>query len=109
MSELSKHIMENCRLQREPIYFTPVIYDELLEICGTNNASDITVQTNQEVFAEIHGKMYRVNTRKLTSQEVTDLANYIYGPNASALIASGKDIDTNHVIKKDNKINKAYL
>lgn len=104
MSELSKHIMENCRLQREPIYFTPVIYDELLEICGTNNASDITIQTNQEVFAEIHGKMYRVNTRKLTSQEVTDLANYIYGPNASALIASGKDIDTNHVIKKNNKI-----
>ena len=104
MSKISKNILEKCRLPREPVYFIPEIYDELLEICGNNGASDITVQTNQEVFAEIHGKLYRVNNRKLTSQEVVDLANYIYGPNASALIASGKDIDTNHAIKRDNQV-----
>lgn len=93
---------EKYMLPREPVYFTPEIYDQLLELCGNNNTSDITVQTNQEVFAEIEGKLHRVNRRKLTSQEVTDLACHIYGPNASALIASGKDIDTNYAIKRDN-------
>ena len=63
----------------------------------------LPVQTNQEVFAEIHGKLHRVIRRKLTSQEVIDFCCYIYGPNASALISSGKDIDTHHIIKDGDK------
>jgi defect in organelle trafficking protein DotB len=95
---LEKYIFPN-----EPVYFTPDVYDTLLTFCGDLGTSDISIQTNQEVFAEIHGKLHRVTRRKLTSQEVIDFCCYIYGPNASALISSGKDIDTHHIIKDGDK------
>ncbi len=101
--DLDKYFFPN-----EPVYFTPDSYDVLLTFCGNLGASDITVQTNQEVFVEIHGKLHRVSRRKLTSQEVIDFCCYIYGPNASALISSGKDIDTHHVIKDKDGENQLY-
>jgi defect-in-organelle-trafficking protein DotB len=51
------------------------------------------------VFAEIEGKQIRLTQRRLTLQEVSDLINYIYGPNATAMIFSGTDIDTSYRVR----------
>ena len=90
--------MEN-RLPNEPAYFIPDQLDRLLIFCYKKNASDITIQTGEPVFAEIYGRQVKITGRPLTLQEVSDLINYIYGANAAALISSGTDIDTNYRVK----------
>ncbi len=83
----------------EPTRFTAAQMDRLLEFCTNINASDITIQTNQAIFAEVYGRLIRVTTRKLSNTEVGDLLNAIYGPNGTAQIMSGVDIDTYYEFK----------
>jgi len=64
-------------------------------------ASDITFQTNEPVWCEIHGRLYKVTRRALTAAEVQDILNRLYGANGAAQIASGKDIDMAHEIRPD--------
>ncbi len=78
----------------EPTRFTPKYLDSLLAFCNELNASDITLQTNEPVYAEIYGKLYRITKRKLSNTEVGDLLNSIYGPNGTTQILSGLDVDT---------------
>ncbi len=87
----------------EPSYFTPEHLDRLLVFCYKNGSSDISVQTGECAFAEIEGKLIRMTERSLIQQEVQDLINYIYGPNATALVSSGTDIDTSYVVKFSSK------
>ncbi len=80
----------------EPLRFTPRHIDELLTFCTESNASDITFQTNEPVFAEIHGKLYRITKRRISNAEVSELLNAIYGPNGTTQILSGHDVDTHY-------------
>jgi defect-in-organelle-trafficking protein DotB len=59
-------------------------------------ASDITLQTGERVFAESYGRLLRITQRKLSNTEVSETLNLIYGPNGSAQILSGVDIDTHY-------------
>lgn len=86
-------------LPNEPAYFIPAQLDRLLSFCYKHGASDISVQSGEPVFAEIEGRQLKVTQRRLTLQEVSDLINYIYGPNATAMIFSGTDIDTSYRVK----------
>ncbi len=83
----------------EPTYFTPDYLDKLLVFCHQNGASDISIQSGEEVFCEVEGRQLRVTRRKLTLQETSDLSNHVYGPNATAMIFGGHDIDTNYRVK----------
>lgn len=83
----------------EPIRFTNVDFDKLLEYCVNNRASDVTLQSNDKVMAEIHGKLYRITLRDLKHNEVADILNFIYGPNGVAQLLSGTDLDTHYEIK----------
>lgn len=80
----------------EPSRFTPKHLDNLLAFCNELNASDITLQTNEPIFAEIYGRLYRLTKRKLSNTEVGDLLNSIYGPNGTTQILSGLDVDTHY-------------
>ncbi|MBS0358306.1 MAG: Flp pilus assembly complex ATPase component TadA, partial [Proteobacteria bacterium] len=88
-------------ISNEPTRFSPPFLDKLLEHCETHNASDITIQTNEGIFAEIYGRLYRITNRKLSNTEVSDLINFIYGPNGTAQLLSGKDVDTHYEFKPD--------
>ena len=44
---------------QEPLRFEPNHLDNLLLHCSKINASDITIQTNEPVFVEIYGKLYK--------------------------------------------------
>lgn len=86
-------------LPNEPNYFVAPHFDRLLAFCCEHKASDITFQTGEVIFAEIHGRQCRVTQRRLTLQELSDIIKHVYGPNATAMIFAGSDIDTHYRIK----------
>lgn len=90
---------EQFLLENEPLRFTAQEVDSLLVACAQHQASDITFQTNEVIFAEIHGKLHPVTRRKLSSNEVSDILNAIYGANGTAQIMSGVDIDTHYEVR----------
>lgn len=84
---------------QEPARMTIDAVNEVLIHCVKNGASDITFQTGEPVIAEIYGKLNRVTRRKLANMEVGEILNAMYGPNATTMIMSGKDIDTHYEIR----------
>ncbi len=91
--------MNEYLLQDEPIRFSTETLDRMLLHCVNLSASDITLQTNTPVFAEIHGRLYPITSRKLSNTEVGDMLNAIYGSNGTTQIFSGKDVDTQYEIR----------
>lgn len=83
-------------MPNEPVRFASVHLDRLLEHCETLSASDITIQTNQCIYAEVYGRLLRITNRKLSNTEVSEMLNTIYGPNGTTQILSGKDVDTDY-------------
>jgi len=57
------------------------------------------LQTGEPILAEIYGRLKKVTRRKLSNTEVGDILNAMYGPNATTLIMSGKDLDTHYEIR----------
>ena len=92
----------------EPTRFTPVFLDKLLEFAEHLSASDITIQTNEPVFAEIYGSLIKLTNRKLSNTEIGDLINGIYGPNATTQLLSGKDIDTHYEFRPNRGVRYRY-
>lgn len=84
---------------KEPVRFNQEKLDELLMFCSKNNASDITIQTNEAVFSEVYGKLHRVTRRDLSNNEVGDMINQIYGPNGTTQLLSGVEVDTHYEIR----------
>ncbi len=84
---------------KEPMRFSMKDFERLLSFCTENHASDITIQTSEVVYAEIHGKLAQLTNRKLTNTEVGDLLNNIYGPNGTTQILTGQDVDTHYEFK----------
>lgn len=88
--------MLNHLLPNEPARFTPAILDEILAHCEALNASDITLQNNEPIYAEVYGRLLRITQRELSITEIRELLNYIYGPNATTQVLSGQDVDTHY-------------
>ncbi len=86
-------------LPNEPTRFDPAAIASLLEHCETLNASDITLQTNAPIFAEVYGRLVKLTHRTLSNTEIGDMINSMYGPNATAQLMSGEDIDTYYEFK----------
>jgi defect-in-organelle-trafficking protein DotB len=83
----------------EPIRLNIDIANEILIHCVKLGASDITLQADEPVIAEIYGKLIKVTRRRLSNNEIGEVLNAIYGPNATTIIMSGKDIDTHYEIR----------
>ncbi|MBA2650210.1 MAG: Dot/Icm type IV secretion system ATPase DotB [Legionella sp.] len=92
----------------EPTRFNPSFMDKMLEHTAKLNASDITIQTSEPIYAEVYGKLLRVTNRKLSNTEVGDLINSIYGPNATTQLLSGKDIDTHYEFRPNRGVRFRY-
>jgi defect in organelle trafficking protein DotB len=82
----------------EPARFNIDKIKELLVYLSKKNASDITIQTEEPIFAEIYGKLHPVTKRSLTNNEVSEIINAMYGANGTAQIYGGVDIDTHYEI-----------
>lgn len=83
-------------MPNEPVRFTPAHLQSLLAYCHQLNASDITIQTNEPIYAEVYGRLIRVTNRKLSNTEVGEILNTIYGPNGTTQLLSGSDVDTHY-------------
>jgi defect-in-organelle-trafficking protein DotB len=84
------------QLPKEPLRFNATDVDKLLGYCTKIEASDITLQTDEPVTVEIYGHLYKITKHKLSNTEVGDILNAIYGPNGTAQILSGRDVDTHY-------------
>lgn len=90
-------------LPDEPIRFTPKDMDRLLLHCTKKNASDVTIQTDSKILVEVYGRLYPVTQRTISNTEVGEMINGIYGPNGTAQLSSGKDVDTHYEIRPDRQ------
>ena len=91
--------MNDFLLAEEPIRFSTESLDRMLLHCVNLSASDVTLQSNALILAEIHGRLYPITTRRLSNTEVGDMLNAIYGSNGTTQIYSGKDVDTQYEIR----------
>lgn len=83
----------------EPVRLTVEQANEILMHCVKLGASDITLQTGEPIIAEVYGKLKKVTRRRLSNTEVGEVLNAMYGPNATTIIMSGKDIDTHYEVR----------
>lgn len=89
---------EQYAFPQEPRAFDPLSFDALLMHASRMGASDITLQTEEAVYAYIEGRNLRMTKRVLTSNEVETVTNHIYGSNGVAQVRNGVDIDTRHPV-----------
>ncbi|HEX2548672.1 MAG TPA: Dot/Icm type IV secretion system ATPase DotB [Gammaproteobacteria bacterium] len=83
----------------EPIRLAIESANEILIHCVKLGASDITIQTGEPIFAEIYGRLVKVTRRRLSNTEVGEVINAMYGPNGTAQLMSGRDVDTHYEIR----------
>lgn len=101
--------MSNIRLMPdEPTRFTPLFMDKMLEHAESLNASDITIQTGEPIYAEVYGQLLKITNRRLSNTELGDLINSIYGPNATTQLLSGHDIDTHYEFRPNRGMRYRY-
>lgn len=103
MSDLHSALMHN-----EPLRFTKNELDALLSHAIALNTSDITLQTNEVIFGEIYGQLKRLTKRALSNTEVGDVINGIYGPNGTAQLLSGQDLDTHYEYRPSRGIRHRF-
>jgi defect-in-organelle-trafficking protein DotB len=84
---------------QEPIRLSADSMDEILIHASKLGASDVTFQTNEPIYAEIFGQLKKITRRRLSNTEVGEIINTLYGPNGTAQIMSGKDVDTHYEIR----------
>lgn len=85
----------------EPDRFTEGHVDDFLLWCVKQNSSDITIQTDRPAYNEIHGVLYPGLFRSIDASDMAVFLSKIYGPEAQARLASGKDLDVSYEIRPD--------
>jgi defect-in-organelle-trafficking protein DotB len=74
-------------------------FDDLLRWCGDRKASDITITPDQHVLAEIGGKLCRVTSRTISSNEIENCVRYVYAENGPGEALAGNDLDPSHEVR----------
>lgn len=78
--------------------------EDFIYWCTEQKTSDITIQTDERVKCEIHGKLFTVTKKRLSRVEVANFVTKIYGSDgAIARLNSGEDIDMPWSLKRDKK------
>jgi defect-in-organelle-trafficking protein DotB len=81
--------------------FTDDLVDEFLLWCVKKNSSDVSIQTDRPVYNEIYGTLYPATFRPLDAADMNVFLTKIYGPEATARLASGNDLDLSYEIRPD--------
>lgn len=85
----------------EPARFTEEHVDPFLLWCVKKGTSDINIQSDRPAYAEIHGTLYPATFRPLDAADMAVFLTRIYGPEASARLASANDLDLSYEVKPD--------
>lgn len=74
-------------------------FDRLVAWCARAKASDINIQSNQQVVAEIAGRNVRVTRRIVSPADVEEICRYVYGDNGPGQIKGGYDMDPSYEVR----------
>lgn len=85
----------------EPNRFTEDMVDPFLLWCVKQGASDVSIQSDRQPYNEIHGHLYPGTIRKIDAADMAVFLTRIYGPEALARLAAGKDLDVSYEIRPD--------
>jgi defect-in-organelle-trafficking protein DotB len=85
----------------EPLRIGEEHLDDLMLWCVQNKASDTTLQTDRPVYIEVDGILFPVTRRALDSADIANILNRIYGTDALAKLASGRDLDLSYEVRPD--------
>jgi defect-in-organelle-trafficking protein DotB len=78
----------------EPVRFSRRDVEPFFVWASSTGASDITIQTGEQIFLEVDGKMHRVTKHYLDNTEVMEIVVAMYGSESAKGILSGdKDLD----------------
>lgn len=86
---------------KEPPRLTEELVDELIMFCVQNQASDISLQTDRQAYAEIHGYLYPLTVKPLDPADMNVIMTKLYGVDAAAKLAAAKDLDLSYEIRMD--------
>lgn len=85
----------------EPDRFLEHHVDPFLLWCVKKGASDITFQSNRQVYSEIYGSLYPSTYRMIDGADMATVISRLYGAEALAILAGGADIDLSYEIMTD--------
>lgn len=88
--------IQNYDFPNEPLRFDSNNFESILAHCTRIGSSDITFQTGEPVITEVNGHLYKITKHRLSTSEVGDILNLLYGPNGTTQILSGQDVDTHY-------------
>lgn len=86
---------------KEPDRFLADHVDEFLTWAVGQGASDVTIQTDKPIYNEIHGVLYPATHHRLDSSEINSFLFKIYGNEALARLAGGKDLDLSYEVRPE--------
>jgi defect-in-organelle-trafficking protein DotB len=85
----------------EPLRIGDEHLDDLLLWCSQQKASDTTLQSDRHVYIEVDGILFPVTRRPLDSADMANILGRIYGADALAKLASGRDLDLSYEVRPD--------
>ncbi len=85
----------------EPQRFTQDDVDDFLLWCVKQNSSDVTIQSERPVYNEISGELHPATYRNLDAADMAVFLEKLYGAEAQARLASGRDLDVSYEIRPD--------
>ncbi len=93
--------VESVTYPDEPERFSQDDVDPFLLWCVKQGSSDITIQSERQVYNEIHGILHPGTVRSIDAADMAAFLHKIYGPEATARLASGRDLDVSYEIRPD--------
>lgn len=92
-------------LPSEPQFFAEEQFKELMLHAYDLGASDITIQSEEPVKIQLHGRIRQVTRRALNDFEIEGIVSLLYGSNGVGRLKDGKDIDCSYIIRLGTKKN----
>lgn len=99
----------NYMLPNEPPRVSARDIDGLLLHCVNIKASDITIQTDEEVVAEVYGKLRRITKRRMTAAELGEIVSGLYqSESGMAKLNGGHDLDFAYEMRPERNVRMRF-
>jgi defect-in-organelle-trafficking protein DotB len=82
--------------------------DPLLLWCVEKRTTDISIQTDRPVVIEVDGVLYPVTRRPMDSADMSNILSRLYGPDALAKLASGRDLDLSYEVRPERNVRHRF-
>lgn len=87
----------------EKANFTYQDIEDFVEWCVEQDVSDITIQNEEIITCEIHGKKHLVTQRRLNKSDVASIIRGIHSTGAESTLNSGDELDFTWVARIDKE------